>query len=175
MAYETFDPWDAPALTAWILIGFVVAATVVDLVFKDASFCRYACPLGQYQMATATISTRTIAARDAATCSACTTRDCLQGGPQGPGCGLDLLVPAKRGNLDCTFCLDCVTACPHDNVGLLPQVPAADLADPRPRSGLRTLADRPDLATLVLAITVGGLVNAIGMTAPITADRAMAT
>ncbi|MCP4833777.1 MAG: hypothetical protein GY895_03340 [Phycisphaera sp.] len=167
VVYEAFDPWDAPALTAWILVGFVVVATTVDLLFEGATFCRHVCPLGQFQMAASTMSTRTIAARDPRTCASCTTRDCLEGGDRGPGCGLDLLVPAKRGNLDCTFCLDCVTACPNDNVGILPATPGLDLADPRPRSGLRSLFDRPDLATLLLAITIGGLVNAVGMTAPI--------
>ena len=169
VAYEAFDPWDGPALTAWVLVGLVLGATVVDLVFEGASFCRHVCPLGQFQMACSTMSTRTIAAREPRTCSECTTRDCLHGGPRGPGCGLELLVPAKRGNLDCTFCLDCVTACPHDNVGILPATPGVDLADPRPRSGLRSLVDRPDVATLRLAVTVGGLVNAVGMTAPVVA------
>lgn len=167
VAYEALDPWDAPAMTAWILVGFVVVATAVDLIFEGASFCRYVCPLGQFQMAASTMSTRTIAARDPATCERCTTRDCLEGGPRGEGCGLGLLVPAKRGNLDCTFCLDCVTACPHDNVGILAATPGADLVDTRPRSGLRTITERPDLAMLVLAITIGGLVNAAGMTAPV--------
>lgn len=169
VAYEAFDPWDAPALTAWILIGFVVMATVIDLVFDGASFCRYVCPLGQFQMVASTMSTRTVAARDPKTCESCSTRDCLTGGSRGPGCGLGLLVPAKRGNLDCTFCLDCVTACPHDNVGILASTPGLDLVDTRPRSGLRSLVERPDVATMLLAITVGGLVNAAGMTAPVVA------
>ena len=168
VVYEAFDPWDAPALTAWILVGFVVTATAIDLLFEGAVFCRHICPLGQFHMAAATMSTRTVAARDPNTCLSCSTRDCLKGGNRGPGCGLDLLIPAKRGNLDCTFCLDCVTACPHDNVGILATTPGVDLSNPRSRSGLRTLFDRPDVATLLLAVTVGGLVNAIGMTAPIT-------
>ena len=169
VAYEAFDPWDAPALTAWILIGFVVVATVVDLLFDGASFCRHVCPLGQFQMAASSMSTRTVAARDPRTCETCSTRDCLAGGPKGPGCGLGLLIPAKRGNLDCTFCLDCVTACPHENIGILATTPGVDLVDTRPRSGLRSLIDRPDVATMLLAITVGGLVNAAGMTAPVVA------
>ena len=31
---------------------------------------------------------------------------------------MDLHLPRKSGNLDCTFCLDCVRACPHDNIGI---------------------------------------------------------
>ena len=39
------------------------------------------------------------------------------------GCELALFQPRKIGNLDCTFCLDCVHACPHDNVGIGCRVP----------------------------------------------------
>ena len=35
--------------------------------------------------------------------------------------------PRKVGNLDCTFCLDCVQACPHDNVGIISRLPADEL------------------------------------------------
>ena len=40
------------------------------------------------------------------------------------GCELALFQPRKIGNLDCTFCLDCVQACPYDNVGIISRVPA---------------------------------------------------
>ena len=30
------------------------------------------------------------------------------------GCELALVQPRKVGNMDCTFCMDCVRACPHD-------------------------------------------------------------
>ena len=62
------------------------------------------------------------------------------------GCELELFIPEKRGNLDCTFCMDCVRACPHDNVGLLAVAPAAELAVDAPRSSLRRLSERPDVA-----------------------------
>ena len=34
------------------------------------------------------------------------------------GCELWLYQETKGGNMDCTFCLECVHACPHDNVGI---------------------------------------------------------
>ena len=36
-----------------------------------------------------------------------------------PGCELHLFQPRKSSNMDCTFCLDCIHACPDDNVGIL--------------------------------------------------------
>ena len=167
VAYEAFDLWASPVATAVLLVGLVAVATVVDLVFEGASFCRYVCPVGQYQMAVSTISPRTVVAMDVDRCATCATKDCLTGGPGGPGCGLDLLLPSKSGNLDCTFCLDCVSACPHDNVGLVRQVPGRDLAEAGWRSGIGRLSRRLDFGALLAVLAIGGIVNAAGMTGPV--------
>jgi polyferredoxin len=37
----------------------------------------------------------------------------------------------KVGNLDCTMCLDCVHACPHDNIALVTRIPGAESARAR--------------------------------------------
>jgi cytochrome c oxidase assembly factor CtaG/ferredoxin len=169
VAYEAFDLWASPVATAVLLVGLVAVATVVDLVFEGASFCRYVCPVGQYQMAVSTISPRTVVAIDVDRCATCATKDCLTGGQGGPGCGLDLLLPSKSGNLDCTFCLDCVSACPHDNVGLVRQVPGRDLAEAGWRSGIGRLSRRLDFGALLAVLAIGGIVNAAGMTGPVVA------
>ena len=82
------------------------------------------------------------------------------------GCELSLFLPAKVGNLDCTLCLDCVHACPHDNVAIATRLPALELVDARRRSGIGWLSRRRDIAALALVFVFGGLVNALGMTAP---------
>ena len=74
--------------------------------------------------------------------------------------------PSKVGNLDCTFCLDCVQACPHDNVALAVGVPGAELLDLRRRSGIGRLTERRDIAALAVLFAFGGLLNAFAMTAP---------
>jgi len=80
---------------------------------------------------------------------------------------LYLFQPKKAGNLDCTFCLDCVKACPHDNVALLPTVPAQTLTRDPYRSSLGRLSKRSDLAALALLIDFGAFVNAAGMIGPV--------
>ncbi|MFI4876850.1 MAG: cytochrome c oxidase assembly protein, partial [Blastopirellula sp. JB062] len=45
-AYEAFSLWDRPAWTALIVIGFFAAAMTFDLVFAQAPFCKYVCPIG---------------------------------------------------------------------------------------------------------------------------------
>ena len=74
--------------------------------------------------------------------------------------------------MDCTFCLDCVHACPHDNVALTTRLPASELwTDPR-RSGVGFFSQRKDLAALVLVFTFGALLNAFGMVSPVYALEA---
>jgi hypothetical protein len=83
------------------------------------------------------------------------------------GCELALFQPAKVGNMDCTFCLDCVHACPHDNVGILSRLPAGELMSDPPRSGIGRLSRRNDIAALALVFCFGALMNAFGMVSPV--------
>jgi ferredoxin len=83
------------------------------------------------------------------------------------GCELQLFVPRKTGNLECTFCFDCVQACPYDNVALAVRIPGEELVDDRRRSLIGRLSMRPDLAALALVFTFGAFVNAFAMTAPV--------
>jgi hypothetical protein len=69
--------------------------------------------------------------------------------------------------MDCTACLDCVHACPHDNVGLIAGPPGAELWHDRQRSGVGRLGRRPDLAALVLVLVFGAFANAAGMVGPV--------
>ena len=100
-------------------------------------------------------------------CASCRTFDCIKGNAAQRGCELQLFQPRKSGNMDCTFCLDCIKACPHDNVGILAVRPGRDLICDLPRSSVRRYAKRPDLAALVLVLTFGAFANAAGMVAPV--------
>jgi cytochrome c oxidase assembly factor CtaG len=166
-AYEIFALWDGPRATAWLVIGYFATALVVDGLFRGASFCKYLCPIGQFHFAASTLSPLEVKLHDASVCSSCATHDCIRGNASQRGCELDLFVPRKRGNLDCTFCLDCVRACPHENVGLLVTVPGRELADDAPRSSIGRIARRPDLAALALVFGAGAFVNAAGMITPV--------
>ena len=84
------------------------------------------------------------ACRKPEACASCTTHDCLRGNAAQRGCELDLFLPRKAGNLDCTFCLDCVKACPHDAIGILPVLPGRELVRDLPRSSaIGRFAARP--------------------------------
>src|SRR5262249_10689213 len=112
---------------------------------------------------------------DQSTCRSCRTADCIKGRrePASPltvvrrGCELGLFLPAKVGNLDCTFCLDFVQACPHDNIELSTRTPALELVDLRRRSGVGRLLQRPDVAALATLFVFGGMLNAFAMVSPV--------
>jgi cytochrome c oxidase assembly factor CtaG len=166
-AYEAFSLWDRPSWTAWIIVGYFLAAFTVDAFFEGASFCKYVCPIGQFNFVQSLVSPLEVKVRESAVCESCKTYDCIRGNEKQRGCELDLFQPKKLGNLDCTFCLDCVYACPHENVGILPVVPTATLFADLNRSSVGRLSRRFDLALLALVVTLGGFVNAAGMTEPV--------
>ncbi len=84
-----------------------------------------------------------------------------------PGCELHLAQPRKHGNLDCTFCMDCAHACPHDNIAIVDRRTLEDLADDRPRSSIGRISNRLDLAMLSGVLVFGAFANALGMTTPV--------
>lgn len=171
--YELFDLWSSPWWTAWLVILFFATALIVDVLFKHASFCKFVCPIGQFNFIGSTVSPLEVKVRDQEVCTSCATKDCIRGARDPElvviqrGCELALFQPRKTGNLDCTFCLDCVQACPHDNIGILSRLPAEELTVDPLRSGLGFISRRKDLAALAMVFCFGALLNAFGMVRPI--------
>ncbi len=173
-AYELFDLWSSPWWTAWLIVGYFLTVLVVDGFFKHASFCKFVCPIGQFNFIASTLSPFEVKVRDQHVCTKCETLDCIRGRREPSselvtirGCELALFQPRKVGNMDCTFCLDCVHSCPHDNVGILSRLPASELLTDRLRSGIGYFSHRKDLAALAIVFTFGALLNAFGMVSPV--------
>jgi len=172
--YELFGLWSSPWWTAWLIIGYFLTALLVDGLFKHASFCKFVCPIGQFNFVASTLSPFEVKVREQDICTRCMTKDCIRGrrAPASDlvlirGCELALFQPRKVGNMDCTFCLDCVHACPHDNVGILSRLPGVELLSDPVRSGIGYFSHRKDLAALVIVFTFGALLNAFGMVSPV--------
>lgn len=188
ISYEAFDLWASPWLTAWLAIGYFGAALVVDTVFPAGTFCRYVCPLGNFNFALSTVSPSQVVAVDPDVCRSCVHKPCLHGretyaeAPSGPtkaafipvaeitnpngvgyfpGCESDLLVPTITSNLDCTYCFNCVRACPYDNVALSVRAPGRELSR-------QPWARRFGLSALALGVLLAywGVVNALAMISP---------
>lgn len=166
-SYEVFDLWDNPAATAWIILGYFLTAFIIDGFFRGASFCKYVCPIGQFHFVQSLVSPFEVKVREPDVCATCKTHDCIKGNDKQRGCELQLFQPRKQGNMDCTFCLDCVSACPKENVGLLPVWPGKDLLHDTFRSSVGRYAKRPDLAALMAVLVFGAFANAAGMVVPV--------
>lgn len=166
-AYEAFALWSSPWWTAWIALGYFLAAFVIDAFFRGAAFCKYLCPVGQFHFVQSRLSPLSLQVRDHATCQDCATKDCVRGRDGVPGCELNIYLPRKSGNMDCTMCLDCVHACPHDNIGLMAGMPGRDLLDESPRSGLGRLSRRLDVGVLTWLLVFAAFANAAGMVGPV--------
>ena len=173
--YEWLDLWASPWWTAWLIVSYFAGALVIDAVFKHAPFCKFVCPIGQFNFVASTLSPLEVAVRDYDVCTRCATKDCIRG-VRDPiaslvviqrGCELALFQPRKVGNTDCTFCLDCVQACPHDNVGIISRLPATELISDVTRSGVGIFSKRKDLAALIIVFSFGALLNALGMVSPV--------
>ncbi len=189
-SYELFDLWASPWLTAWLVIGYFGAALTVDTLFPAGTFCRYVCPLGNFNFALSTASPTQITAVDPDVCRTCEHKPCLHGretyaaatqvpgapqaafiplqeikNPNGtgyfPGCETDLFVPTITSNMDCTLCLNCVRACPYDNVALTARTPARELSR-------KPWARRGRTAVLALGVLLAywGVMNALAMITP---------
>ncbi|MCA9263065.1 MAG: hypothetical protein KDA60_04430 [Planctomycetales bacterium] len=190
--YEWLDLWANPSGTGMLIVGYFAVALLVDCLFQRASFCKYVCPVGQFNFISSTMSPVEITVRDQDLCSHCETKDCIRGSrhallsPPAPaavspsdtsavsplpivqrGCELALFQPRKVDNWDCTFCLDCIYACPHDNVGIVTRLPASALPHSESRSGIGKLNRRLDFTALIVVFTFGSLLNAFAMISPI--------
>jgi polyferredoxin len=185
LLYEWLDLWRSPALTAWVIVAYFVAAFALEALFTESPFCKYVCPLGTFNFVYSTASPTQISIRDPAMCAACVGRECVNGsysqqpviridqipgggtrevkhGPGGAlGCGTLLYPPQMKGNLDCVYCLDCVRACPHDNIGLMTRAPGRELAQPG------AWPARWDVSLLVMILAFMGVTNAFGMVPPV--------
>jgi polyferredoxin len=185
-AYEWFDLWASPALTAWVIVAYFVASFVLEAVFTESAFCKYVCPLGTFNFTYSTLAPTRISVLNPDICRTCVGKECVNGsyspqpvirldsiptaaapvevrhGPQGTlGCGTELFAPQIRSNMDCTLCLDCVRACPHQNATLATRPFGRELIE------IENAPRRWDIAYLYVALTAMAVVNAFGMVPPV--------
>jgi ferredoxin len=184
--YEWLDLWASPWLTVWVIAAYFVGSFVLEAVFSESPFCKYICPLGSFNFVFSATSPLHIAVKDRTVCRTCAGKECINGSyaeqtvilideirdgvpvrthehnQQGVlGCGLELYAPQMRSNMDCTMCLDCVRACPHDNIALAVRHPLREVTD------IRAYPKRWDMAFLFVALSFMGLMNAFGMVSPV--------
>jgi len=109
-----------PQGAAFFLISLAVLAFIFGFFFKYRSFCSYACPVGILLNCYSRNAPFELRIIDQETCDLCETKDCrsLKTYHQwnGRGCPSLLNPPKLDSNKDCLLCLQCVKACPNDNI-----------------------------------------------------------
>ena len=142
-----------PRVTAWILVGLILSAVLLSLVFERRAFCTYVCPIGGFTgiyAQTAPVELRVVST---AVCATHDEKTCYIECPWG------LYPAALRDSSACGLCMECLRVCPKDNIALNLRPFGSDLGTPR-----RT--QRLDEAFLALVMLGSALAFAAVFTGP---------
>jgi len=137
-----------PRITAYLAIAMLMMAVVSALLFDRKSFCRYGCLVGRVSGLYAMFAGVEVRSKRASVCKACHSKECVTGGDTAYGCPTFLYPGRMQTNTYCIQCMECVQACPHDNLALNLRPWGSDLTvEGKPR------ADEAYLALLMLALS----------------------
>ncbi len=143
-----------PALTAAVLCAMVAAATAVHAIFKRRSFCRYLCPLNAWLSVYATSAATEVRPRETSCCTECRDHSCAGGSDGSWGCPW-MVNPSKlERNNYCGLCMECIKACPNQNLSLRLRPPFSDTSI----QGL----DEAILALVMIALVIAYSVTLLG-------------
>ncbi|TNF49961.1 4Fe-4S binding protein [bacterium] len=132
-----------PGATALFLVGWTGLAVLAGMLFSGRSLCSYLCPVGGML----NLYTRTapvgITIRDLDMCVECDNKECVSGSERwiqmtlgrlrsairyrAYPCPVNLKVWDMKGSGRCLFCLNCMRACPYDNVQISARSPFTPL------------------------------------------------
>lgn len=99
-------------ITAWILLGLTGLATVLDGVFEKRTFCKHICPIGGFSGLYVRTSPVELRVKDIGVCTTHREKSCYQECPWG-------LYPVSfQDSSQCGLCMECLRACPRDNIAL---------------------------------------------------------
>lgn len=117
-----------PVVTGFLLLGLVLLAIVVHLIYERRAFCRYLCPVGGFLGLYSMFAPLEIRRKEREVCTGCRFKSCFQGsseasmkvgGNGGYGCPMFEFpgAPMER-NTYCIQCNECINACPYDNLAM---------------------------------------------------------
>jgi Fe-S-cluster-containing hydrogenase component 2 len=108
-----------------VLLGLFVLATALGLIFERRAFCSHICPIGGFTGIYAKTAPLEVRVLDTAVCATHSEKSCYQACPWG------LYPVALRDSAQCGLCMECLRACPSDNIALNVRPFGVDLAVPR--------------------------------------------
>ncbi|MDW7771967.1 MAG: hypothetical protein SCH71_03660 [Desulfobulbaceae bacterium] len=107
-----------PVVTAYVLVGLVLAATGLSMVYRHRSFCNFACPVSGFLSLYSMASVVEIRSRDPQVCGQCRSKACVFGSDKGWGCPWAENPSRMQRNNYCGMCMECIKTCPNDNMTL---------------------------------------------------------
>ena len=142
----------SPRVTGWALLDVLLLATGMGLVFNRANdqrrmgetgrpFCASLCPINGITGIYAQAAPVEVRVDDTKVCAAHAEKTCYTGCPWG------VYVAALPENNPCGLCMECIRACPNDNVSLNLRAFGADWSQGRKRPRL----DEAYLALVMLS------------------------
>jgi NAD-dependent dihydropyrimidine dehydrogenase PreA subunit len=111
----------APRITSWVLLALFGLAISLSLVFEQRAFCSYLCPIGGFSGLYAQAAPVEVRVIDKEICARHDEKSCYQACPWG------LYPLAFRDSAACGLCMECLRACPQDNLALNLRPFGADL------------------------------------------------
>jgi len=102
----------APKVTGWVLLGLFGLAIGLSLVFERRAFCTYLCPIGGFSGMYAQTSPVELRIIEKEICVKHKVKSCYQSCPWG------LYPVGFRDSSACGLCMECLRACPNDNIAL---------------------------------------------------------
>jgi hypothetical protein len=135
-----------PRSTAWLALALTCGAIVFAVVYEKRVFCRFVCPVGGIFGLYSMTAPLALSAGDPTVCqSGCRSKDCAA------ACTWFQFPAHMDRGAECSLCLDCVRACPHDNLMLRTQSIGHDLAQFRSH---RTSLDEAATVAAILGVSL---------------------
>jgi polyferredoxin len=150
-----------PRVTGWVLLAIFAGAIGLSLVFERRPFCTTFCPIGGFSGMYAKTSPVEVRVIDKEICTRHETKSCYHACPWG------VYPVALRDNSACGMCMECLRACPHDNLALNLRPFSTDLSvPPHGILGVQRTVSRLDEAFLALVMLGSVIAFAAVFTGP---------
>ncbi len=122
-----------PNITGIVLTAMLFAAIGLSMIFERRAFCRHLCPVGGFIGLYSQVAPIELRIKDKQVCVRCEGKPCYNGSSAGYGCPWGVFPGGLTKNTYCGLCMECIRACPRDNIAVNLRPFSADLAKPSTR------------------------------------------
>jgi ferredoxin len=105
-----------PVVSAFVLGGLILVATLLHVIYRQRAFCSYVCPVSGFLSLYSMASMIEVRSKNTETCADCKDKACLAGGEKGWGCPWHVYPSKLDRNNYCGLCMECLKSCSHDNM-----------------------------------------------------------